>query len=157
MDGQGNQAPGWVVNGQRQRTVVQEAMSALKLSDEARELAAKAQHISTRQLMDELGVEELPKGKEHKTSQYTFCKNGTGWWKFPIEQPVEVPATPVTATATELLPIAVAAQRLGKKTHTLRVSLTPKVMAQKGAPTGNGWRAEPHEKRGYCIVCKIDL
>jgi len=142
---------------QRQRTVVQEALSALKLSNEARELAAKAQHISTRQLMDELSVEELPKGKEHKTNQYTFCKNGTGWWKFPIEQPVEVPATPVAATATELLPIAVAAQRLGKKTHTLRVSLTPKAMAQKGAPTGNGWRAEPHEKRGYCIVCKIDL
>jgi hypothetical protein len=142
---------------QRQRTVVQEALSVLKLSDEARELAAKAQHISTRQLMDELGIGELPKGKEHKTSQHTFCKNGTGWWKFPIEQPVEVPATPVAATATELLPIAVAAQRLGKKTHTLRVSLTPKAMAQKGAPTGNGWRAEPHEKRGYCIVCKIDL
>jgi len=143
---------------QRQRTVVQEALSVLKLSDEARELAAKAQHISTRQLMDELGVEELPKGKEHKTGQYTFCKNGTGWWKLPIEQPVEVPVTliePLQASAAELLPLAVAAQRLGKKTHTLRVSLTPKAMAQRGAPTGNGWCAEPHEKRGYCIVRKI--
>lgn len=143
---------------QRERTLVQEALSVLKLSDEARQLAAKAQHISTRQLMDELGVDDLPKGKEHKTAQFTFCKNGTGWWKLPVEQPVEVPAAlvqPSLASATELLPLAVAAQRLGKKTHTLRVSLTPGAVARRGMPIGNGWRAEPHEKRGYCIVHKV--
>ena len=144
---------------QRERTLVQEALSVLKLSDEARQLAAKAEHISTRQLMDELGVEELPKGKEHKTAQFTFCKNGTGWWKLPIEQPVEVPAAqiePALAVAEELLPLVVAAQRLGKKTHTLRVSLTPGAVAQRGMPTGNGWQAEPHAKRGYCTVRKIE-
>lgn len=143
---------------QRERTVVQEALSVLKSSDEARRLAAKAEHISTRQLMDELGVQELPKGKEHKTTAFTFCKNGTGWWKLPFEQPVEIPAAaiePALASAAELLPLAVAAQRLGKKTHTLRVSLTPSAVTQKGLPTGNGWEAKPHEKRGYCIVCKI--
>lgn len=143
---------------QRERSVVQEALSVLKLSAEARHLAAKAEHISTRQLMDELGVQELPKGKEHKTTAFTFCKNGTGWWKLPFEQPVEIPAAaiePALASAAELLPLAVAAQRLGKKTHTLRVSLTPSAVTQKGLPTGNGWEAKPHEKRGYCIVCKI--
>jgi len=143
---------------QRERTVVQEALSVLKSSDEARRLAAKAEHISTRQLMDELGVQELPKGKEHKTTAFTFCKNGTGWWKLPFEQPVEIPAAaiePALASAAELLPLAVAAQRLGKKTHTLRVSLTPSAVTQKGLPTGNGWEAKPHEKRGYCIVCEI--
>ena len=143
---------------QRERTIVQEAMSVLKLSEEARHLAAKAEHISTRQLMDELGVQELPKGKEHKTTAFTFCKNGTGWWKLPFEQPVEIPAAviePALASTADLLPLAVAAQRLGKKTHTLRVSLTPSSVTQKGLPTGNGWQAKPHEKRGYCIVCKI--
>lgn len=144
---------------QRERTVVQEALSVLKLSDEARQLAAKAEHITTRQLMDELGIEELPKGKEHKTAQFTFCKNGTGWWKLPIEQPVEVPAAQVMvapAAAVELLPIAVAAQRLGKKPNTIRAGLTPGIIAQKGMPTGNGWQAEPHAKRGYCTVRKIE-
>jgi len=143
---------------QRERSVVQEALSVLKSSDEARRLAAKAEHISTRQLMDELDLEELPKGKEHKTVAFTFCKNGTGWWKLPFEQPVEIPAAviePALASTAELLPLAVAAQRLGKKTHTLRVSLTPSSVTQKGLPTGNGWQAKPHEKRGYCIVCKI--
>ena len=49
---------------QRERSIVQEAISVLKLSEEARHLAAKAEHISTRQLMDELGTDELPKGRE---------------------------------------------------------------------------------------------
>ena len=145
---------------QRERSIVQEAMSVLRLSEEARQLAAKAEHISTRQLMDELGTEELPKGREHKTAQFTFCKNGTGWWKLPIEQPVEVtvaPVGPAAVSAAELLPLAVAAQRLGKKTHPLRCSLTPSSILKSGLPTGNGWQAKPHEKRGYCIVCKIQL
>jgi hypothetical protein len=143
---------------QQERSIVQEAMSVLKLSEEARQLAAKAEHISTRQLMDELGLEELPKGREHKTAQFTFCKNGTGWWKLPIEQPVEVHAAPIDlapVAAAELLPLAVAAQRLGRKTHHLRCSLTPSSILKNGLPTGNGWQAKPHEKRGYCIVCKI--
>lgn len=137
---------------QRERTLVQETLSALKISAEARQLATKAEHISTRQLMDELGVEELPKGKEHKTAQFTFCKNGTGWWKLPIEQPVEVPTS-----SAESLPMAVAAQRLGKKTHTLRVALTPGNISKRGMPTGNGWQAEPCPERGFCIVRKINL
>jgi hypothetical protein len=94
---------------QRERSIVQEAMSVLKLSEEARRLAAKAEHISTRQLMDELGLEELPKGREHKTAQFTFCKNGTGWWKLPIEQPVEVPVAsvePATSMQQMMLPLA---------------------------------------------------
>lgn len=144
---------------QRERTLVQEAMSVLKLSDEARQLAAKAEHISTRELMDELDVEELPKGKEHKTAQFTFCKNGTGWWKLPIEQPLEVPIqAPIAQSVfSETLPIAVAAQRLGKKTHTLRVSLTPGCVSKRGMPAGNGWQAEPCSKRGFCIVRKIEF
>lgn len=143
---------------QRERSIVQEAMSVLKLSEEARRLAAKAEHISTRQLMDELGTEELPKGREHKTAQFTFCKNGTGWWKLPIEQPVEVPVAlvePASVAAAELLPLAVAAQRLGKKLSTFRVCLSPSKTAVLGFPKGNGWQAEPHSARGMCLVRSI--
>jgi hypothetical protein len=143
---------------QRERSIVQEAMSVLKLSEEARRLAAKAEHISTRQLMDELGTEELPKGREHKTAQFTFCKNGTGWWKLPIEQPVEVPVAsvePAPVAAAELLPLAVAAQRLGKKLSTFRVCLSPSKTAVLGFPKGNGWQAEPHSARGMCLVRSI--
>ena len=142
---------------QRERTIVQEAMSVLKLSEEARQLAAKADHISTRQLMDELGLEEPPKGRECITVSHTFCKNGTGWWKFPLEQAVVV--EPVVAQAkddcVELLPMAVAAQRLSKKLSTFRVRMSPSEIAKKGFPVNGGWQAEPHPARGMCLMRKI--
>ena len=139
---------------QRERTVVQEALSVLKLSEEARCLAAKAEHISTRQLMDELGVQELPKGREHKTAQFTFCKNGTGWWKFPIEQPVVVAVEPqpVYDDQAEVLSKVVAAQRLGKSLRKLTQDLCPGDIRKRGYPKGNGWQAEPHHAQGMCIV-----
>lgn len=142
---------------QRERSIVQEAMSVLKLSEEARRLAAKAEHISTRQLMDELGADELPKGREHKTAQFTFCKNGTGWWKFPIEQPVVVVAEPqpVYDDDVEVLALAVAAQRLGKKLEYFRIRLTPSGIKNHGLPKGNGWQAEPHSDRGKCMVRRL--
>jgi len=127
----------------RQRTVVQEALSVLKLSDEARKLAAKAQHISTRQLMDELGVEELPKGKEHKTSQYTFCKNGTGWWKFPIEQPVEtLPIQTQQGITPHIQSVSFdrAAEILDCAATSIKQRLSPKQVSEKGTWYKNGYR-----------------
>ena len=143
---------------QRERSIVQEAMSVLKSSEEARQLAAKAEHIDTRQLMDELGIRELPKGREHKTATYTFCKNGTGWWKFPIEQPVVVAVEPEIAYGddVEILPLAVAAQRLSKKLTTFRISLTPSGIKRNGGlPKGNGWQAEHYHERGMCLVRRL--
>jgi hypothetical protein len=127
----------------RQRTLVQEALSALKLSNEARQLAAKAQHISTRQLMDELGVEELPKGKEHKTNQYTFCKNGTGWWKFPIEQPVEtLPIQIQQEISPQIQAVSFdrAAQILGCAATSIKQRLSPKQISEKGTWYKSGYR-----------------
>jgi len=142
---------------QRERSIVQEAISVLKLSEEARHLAAKAEHISTRQLMDELGTEELPKGREHITTAFTFCKNGAGWWKLPIQQPVAVAADPepIGSETVEILPMAVAAQRLGKKSNSLRSRMAPSLIAKYGFPTGLGWQAEPHPARGMCLVRSI--
>lgn len=142
---------------QRERSIVQEAMSVLKLSEEARQLAAKAEHISTRQLMDELGLEELPKGREHVTTGFTFCKNGVGWWKFPFEQAIvtQAVATVEQEGAVELLPMVVAAQRLGKKLSTFRVRMSPKEVAKRGYPVGEGWQAEPSSARGMCLVRQV--
>ena len=143
---------------QRERSIVQEAISVLKLSEEARHLAAKAEHISTRQLMDELGTDELPKGREHITAAFTFCKNGAGWWKLPIQQPVAVAADPepIGSGTVEILPMATAAQLLGKKSNTFRTRMSPGSIAKHGFPTGLGWQAEPHPARGMCIVRSID-
>jgi hypothetical protein len=149
---------------QRERSVVQEALSVLKLSEEARWLASKAEHISTRQLMDALGVDEIPNGKQHQTSSHVFCKNGTGWWKLPVDQPVKVEAeSPLNHSVTEssseiaeLLPLAIAAQRLGKKVSSLRTRLTPLAIVKNGGyMKGNGWQAEPSPQRGMCLVRKI--
>ena len=139
---------------QRERTIVQEAMSVLKLSTEARQLADKAEHISTRQLMDELGLQEPPKGKTQVNQFFTFCKNGCGWWKLPIAQPVEV-APIKTEPVIETLALAIAAQRIGKKFGTLRNRLTPSSIAKLGYISGNGWQAEPSPVRGMCIVRKL--
>jgi hypothetical protein len=143
---------------QRKRSIVQEAVSVLKLSEEARQLAAKAEHISTRQLMNELNLEELPKGREHVTAAFTFYKNGTGWWKFPLEQVIfsESVDCAMPEDALELLPMAVAAQRLGKKLSTFRVRMSPKEIANRGYPTGAGWQAEPSPTRGMCFVRKLN-
>ena len=139
---------------QRERTIIQEAMSVLKLSAEARQLADKAEHISTRQLMDELGLQEPPKGKTQVNQFFTFCKNGCGWWKLPVAQPVEV--APIKAeSVVETLSLAIAAQRIGKKFGTLRNRLTPSSIAKLGYISGNGWQAEPSPERGMCIVKKL--
>ena len=146
---------------QRERTLVQEALSALKLSAEARQLAAKAEHISTRQLMDELEVEELPKGKEHKTAQFTFCKNGDGWWKLPIQQPIDTAAdvdkssvSSAQAPTERVVSHQEAATLLGKKPTTLSVGLSRYKSGERKPPSGNGWVALPHPARGMCLVKK---
>ena len=141
-----------------QRGLIEETISALKLRPEALDLAAQAQHISTRQLLQELDLDELPKGRRHQTSTATYCKNGTGWWKLPIQQPVDVElSTPTTITADEpkTLKLAEAAALLGKKLPTLRVGLSPSKMKRSGYPTGNGWQAEPAPGRGMCFVRRL--
>jgi hypothetical protein len=138
--------------------LIEETISALKLRPEALDLAAQAQHISTRQLLQELDLDELPKGRRHQTTTATYCKNGTGWWKLPIQQPVDVePSQPTTITADEpkTLRLAEAAALLGKKLPTLRVCLSPSKMKRSGYPTGNGWQAEPIPERGMCLVRRL--
>lgn len=135
----------------KHRSVVQEALSALKLSPEARDLAAKAQHITTRQLMDELQVEELPKGREHSTPSATYCKNGTGWWKFPIQKPIEIKKE-ITASE-QLVTVAFAAKTMGySKPQALRCLLVPSRIQKRGLPRKNGWVARPSLERGMCFI-----
>lgn len=148
----------------RERSVFDEALSVLKASQEARQLAEIAEYVSTRQLMDELDLDDPPKGKSHQSTAHIFFKNGTGWWKFPSLRDQEkttaticqTDPTPYMADATEVLPLAVAAQRLGKKLSTMRQRLTPASIAQHGHIKGNGWQAEHHPKRGHCLVRKIE-
>lgn len=154
--------------GRPDRSLVKETLSVLKLSTEARQLAAKAEHISTRQLMDELGVEELPKGREHQANGFTFCKNGNGWWKLPLAPAVDVtPAAPEPAVQQtelvaegepvpagdgwEVVAIAEAAKRMGLSNgHHLSCLLSPSAMAKRGQPVRNGWRADRNDRKGTC-------
>jgi hypothetical protein len=150
---------------QRQRTVIDEALKAFRLSEEARSLAANALRITTRQLMDELGADELPKGKQHVTDTATFVKDQEGWIKFTMQQPIDVPATATRTQADlfsdapqadeEIVPIAEGAARLGKKLASFRIGLTPSQLDKRGNPKGNGWTAYPHPTRGKCILRKV--
>lgn len=149
----------------RERTVIDDALKAFRISPEARSLAANAQCITTRQLMDELAVQELPKGTRHVTSAATFVKDKEGWIKFPMQQPVDVPAVPTRTQADlfseptsveEVVSLAEGAARLSKKIDTFRINLSPSKIKRQGYPKANGWMALPHPQRGKCIVKRID-
>jgi predicted HTH domain antitoxin len=141
--------------GKPDRTLAQEVRAALKLSTEARELAAAAEIISSRELMDELKVDHLQKGQEHKNDSHLFLlkdpKEGK-WWKLPSVQEEEPPA--VEREVAGLVTLAEGAQLLGKKVNTFRVSLSPSRIKSYGNPKGNGWTAYPCPERGKCVVKK---
>ena len=152
--------------GKPERTLTQEVKAVLKISPEARQLAAKAEHITTRQLMDELDADDLPKGTEHQSQSHLFLKNGTGWWKLPHQQPVEAPVSSSRSQADlsgeevplqEVVTIEEASVRMGyPKPHSLRNRITPSRITKDGNPRRNGWEALPHVERGKCIVRRCD-
>lgn len=146
---------------QRERTLLDDALKAFRISEEARTLAANAQRITTRQLMDELNADELPKGKQHVTAAATFVKDKDGWIKFPIQQAVDVPTARVQSDlfsdpvpTEQVVTLDEAASRLGKKVRSLSVCLSPSKLKQRGNPTGNGWTAYPYPAKGKCILKK---
>lgn len=151
--------------GRADRTIEQEALSALKLSAEARALAAAAEHVSTRQLMDALGVEELPKGRHHETADASYYRNGdSGWWKLPRPQQVDLPPSSVApepaasllADAAELVTVAKAAELLGFPTaKSLTDRLVPSTIKRRGMPRRNDYEARPSNKRGMCFIERI--
>lgn len=150
--------------GKPERSIEHEALVALKLRPEALDLAGKAEHISTLQLMQSLGIEEPPKGKRHETANAVYCRNGTGWWKLPIGQP------PQATTAVQWMPLptqqpveeehvntAHAAKVLGfKDTHALRNLLTPSKIQQKGFPKKNGYEVRPSTVKGMCYIKRLN-
>jgi len=149
--------------GKPERSLEHEVLVALKLRPEALDLAAKAQHITTLQLMQSLGVEEPPKGKRHETADAIYCRNGTGWWKLPIQAVADLPLQPGAKplfqeqTAEQHVAIAYAAKLLGfKDSHALRNSLTPSKIKLKGLPAKNGHQARPSTARGMCYVAPLN-
>lgn len=149
--------------GKPERSLEHEALVALKLRPEALDLAAKAEHITTLQLMQSLGVEEPPKGKRHETADAVYCRNGTGWWKLPIQAVAEAPLQPEVKplfqeqTAEQHVAIAHAAKLLGfKDSHALRNYLTPSKIKRQGLPTKNGYQARPSTARGMCYVAPLN-
>jgi hypothetical protein len=139
--------------GQQGRNLIQQALSALKISPEARSLASQAQHISTRQLLQELDLDELPKGREHRTASHVYCRNGSGWWKLPQSQVIDVSEPDMT---DQHLTLAQAAKLLGiANVHSLRNALTPSKIKRQGLPRRAGFEARPSRARGMCYVARI--
>jgi hypothetical protein len=139
--------------GQQGRNLIQQALSALKISPEARSLASQAQHVSTRQLLQELDLDELPKGREHRTASHVYCRNGSGWWKLPQSQVIDVSEPDMT---DQHLTLAQAAKLLGiVNVHSLRNSLTPSKIKRQGLPRRAGFEARPSRARGMCYVARI--
>lgn len=141
--------------GRTDRCVIQEALVALKISPEARDLASKAEHISTRQLLHELDLEELPKGREHRTASHVYCRNGVGWWKLPHAQPEPLVVSAPDSSERHLT-LAQAAKLLGlSNVHSLRNSLTPSKIKRQGFPRKKGYEARPSKARGMCYLITV--
>ena len=140
--------------GKPSRTLAQEVKAALKISSEARQLAASAEHITTRQLMDELDLDDLPKGSQHQNQSHMFLKNGTGWWKIssprteaePTPEPLQQPSGQRLLTTKE------AAELLGISNASVKSRLTPSAL--KGSPfvVVRGRVLRPSIERGKCII-----
>lgn len=139
--------------GKQDRTLIQEALAVLKLSTEARALAAEAKHISTRELLQELDLDELPKGREHKSASHVYCKNGNGWWKFPTVQLVAAQQPVVTH-----MKIKDAAILLGfAQPQALSNMLTPSRIAKQGHPKRMGYEVKPSKEKGMCYLHSLDV
>jgi len=140
--------------GKPDRTLAQEVKAALKISSEARCLAASAEHITTRQLMDELDLDDLPKGSQHQNQSHMFLKNGTGWWKVPSpETEAEPTPEPVQQTSGQkLLAIKEAAELLGVSATGISARLSPSALKGKEFTLIRGRVLRPSSERGKCIL-----
>jgi len=140
--------------GKPTRTLAQEVKAALKISCEARHLATNAEHITTRQLMDELDLDDLPKGSQHQNQSHMFLKNGTGWWKVPSpETEAEPTPEPVEQTSGQkLLAIKEAAELLGVSATGISARLSPSGLKGKKFTLIRGRVLRPSSERGKCIL-----
>ena len=140
--------------GKPSRTLAQEVKAALKISSEARCLAASAQHITTRQLMDELDLDDLPKGSQHQNQSHMFLKNGTGWWKVPNPEaePEPAPEPLQQSSGQRLLTTKEAAELLGVSVASVRARLTPSGLNGKQFVVVRGRVLRPSIERGKCII-----
>lgn len=142
------------LQGKPDRTLAQEVKAALKISSEARHLAANAEHITTRQLMDELDLDDLPKGSQHQNQSHMFLKNGTGWWKVSSpETEAEPTPEPVQQTSGQkLLAIKEVAELLGVSTAGVSARLSPSGLKGKEFTVIRGRVLRPSSERGKCIL-----
>lgn len=140
--------------GKPDRTLTQEVKAALKISSEARHLAANAEHITTRQLMDELDLDDLPKGSQHQNQSHMFLKNGTGWWKVPSPATKAEPTPePVQQTSGQkLLAVKEAAELLGVSAAGISARLSPSGLKGKEFTVIRGRVLRPSSERGKCIL-----
>jgi len=140
--------------GKPSRTLAQEVKAALKISSEARQLAASAEHITTRQLMDELDLDDLPKGSQHQNQSHMFLKNGTGWWKISSPKTeAELTTEPLQQSSGQrLLTTKDAAELLGTSIASVKTRLTPSSLKGKEFAVIKGRVVRPSVHRGKCIV-----
>ena len=140
--------------GKPNSTYVQEMKAALKIKPEVLENALVKQHITTRQLMDELDLDDLPKGSQHQNQSHMFLKNGTGWWKVPSpETEAEPTPEPVQQTSGQkLLAIKEAAELLGVSATGISARLSPSGLKGKEFTLIRGRVLRPSSERGKCIL-----
>lgn len=104
-------------------------------------IARQITTVSDAQVLEEVGLRELPKGKVLAATAADFHRrpDGSGWDRIPHAGRVEVgPAqpqrqqleltdcAPAAASTDEVLPLATAAARVGMSPRSLTQSLTPK-------------------------------
>ena len=140
--------------GKPNSTYAQEMKAALKIKPEVLENALVKQHITTRQLMDELDLDDLPKGSQHQNQSHMFLKNGTGWWKVPspATKPAPTPEPAQQTSGQKLLAVKEAAELLGVSSTGISARLSPSGLKGKEFTVIRGRVLRPSSERGKCIL-----
>jgi hypothetical protein len=136
-------------SGARQpRSVEAVAVSIIRKGEldrmrEAVALAEQAQVMTSAQVLDQIGLRQLPKGSSILGAEADFFKLSDGQWvriQHNGQVDVEPCPEPVLTQSIQAVPFNLAAQILGCAVPSIRHRISPKQISEKGTWYKNGYR-----------------
>jgi hypothetical protein len=136
-------------SGARQpRSVEAVAVSIIRKGEldrmrEAVALAEQAQVMTSAQVLDQIGLRQLPKGSSILGAEADFFKLSDGQWvriQHNGQVDVEPCPEPVLTQSIQAVPFNLAAQILGCAVPSIKQRISPKQISEKGTWYKNGYR-----------------
>jgi hypothetical protein len=106
-------------------------------------LAEQAQVMTSAQVLDQIGLRQLPKGSSILGAEADFFKLSDGQWvriQHNGQVDVEPCPEPVLTQSIQAVPFNLAAQILGCAVLSIKQRISPKQISEKGTWYKNGYR-----------------